>query len=359
MAKTIKFNLILDGKPVRTIQELQENFCIDDILEFYRNGLLQKWLKVRGFDEYLNKVEAISEQKSVIIQLIKIFEIEQSEKEIKEAVYSLEFWQERKIELEEWGKKDKNIREIIAGYHNGYDVLKANILENKNDIAFMKSAAKEILDKYIEIFKIDFATFFQLMKNSAQLFLFAMMTQKKFRESELLTDHYKNELFNLIPQPLHEGKIQKHQKDTNYNWKKITDKMVKIKTINNSSGKVKLRSNGQEYKPDETIGKVFNKGFEFYSYSSSDYVEYTDIVKKDMPSQFRSFSGDTEKYWKDLEPKGKKFLILKMEPGNFIRNAGKNGEELKSENINKKFVVLDGIDYKSNSDSDLLIYMEI
>ncbi len=49
MAKTIKFNLILDDKPVRTIEELQENFCIDDILEFYEKGLLQKWLKVRGY----------------------------------------------------------------------------------------------------------------------------------------------------------------------------------------------------------------------------------------------------------------------------------------------------------------------
>ena len=30
--KQIKFNLILDGKPVRTIEELQDNFNLDDIL---------------------------------------------------------------------------------------------------------------------------------------------------------------------------------------------------------------------------------------------------------------------------------------------------------------------------------------
>ena len=32
MAKTIKFNLICDGKPVRTIEDLQENFSIEDVL---------------------------------------------------------------------------------------------------------------------------------------------------------------------------------------------------------------------------------------------------------------------------------------------------------------------------------------
>lgn len=49
MAKTIKFNLILDDKPVRTIEDLRENFSIEDILELYNNGLLQSWLEVRGY----------------------------------------------------------------------------------------------------------------------------------------------------------------------------------------------------------------------------------------------------------------------------------------------------------------------
>jgi len=66
MAKTIKFNLILDGKPVRDIEGLQENFSIDDILLVYKNGLLEKWLKVRGFEDYLKKVEKINKNKETL-----------------------------------------------------------------------------------------------------------------------------------------------------------------------------------------------------------------------------------------------------------------------------------------------------
>ena len=44
MAKTIKFNLICDQKPVRTIEDLQNNFSIEDVLAYYRNGLLTRWL---------------------------------------------------------------------------------------------------------------------------------------------------------------------------------------------------------------------------------------------------------------------------------------------------------------------------
>jgi hypothetical protein len=48
-----------------------------------------------------------------------------------------------------------------------------------------------------------------------------------------------------------------------------------------------------------------------------------------------------------------------MEEGNFIRNIGNNGEELNAEAINKEFLILDGIDYKSNNADHALIYMVI
>ena len=49
MAKTIKFNLICDNTPVRTIEDLQNNFSIEDVLDYYRNGLLRRDHKARGF----------------------------------------------------------------------------------------------------------------------------------------------------------------------------------------------------------------------------------------------------------------------------------------------------------------------
>ena len=48
MAKTIKFNLVCDGNPVRTIEDLQNNFSIEDVLAYYHNGLLRRGLEVRG-----------------------------------------------------------------------------------------------------------------------------------------------------------------------------------------------------------------------------------------------------------------------------------------------------------------------
>ena len=51
MAKTIKFNLVCDGNSVRTLEDLKNNFSIEDVLEYYKSGLLLRWLNVRGFEE--------------------------------------------------------------------------------------------------------------------------------------------------------------------------------------------------------------------------------------------------------------------------------------------------------------------
>lgn len=77
------------------------------------------------------------------------------------------------------------------------------------------------------------------------------------------------------------------------------------------------------------------------------------------PSHIQSFAGQTEGYWKDLKPKGTRCLIIKMESGNLIRNSGKSGEEMRADEVNGKFPILDGIDYKSNHSYHQLIFMEI
>ena len=90
MAKTIKFNLILDNHPVRNIEELQEHFSIEDMLKYFENGLLLRWLKVRGYEKEYIAVENIGKSlgnKDIIVSLLKIFkmndiDIDDIEKEV-------------------------------------------------------------------------------------------------------------------------------------------------------------------------------------------------------------------------------------------------------------------------------------
>ena len=93
MAKIPKFNLTMDGELVRSIEELQNNFSVDDILNHFESKRLHKWLKSRGFTDYLTKVEAIDyDDKTAIIKpLMDIFEIDYSDEDLSDILDQLKY----------------------------------------------------------------------------------------------------------------------------------------------------------------------------------------------------------------------------------------------------------------------------
>lgn len=356
MAKTIKFNLILDNKPVRTIDELQENFCIDDIQEFYENGLLQKWLKVRGYDEYLKKVDEIKDKKNAIIELIKIFEIETSKDRIEEGIYSLKFKEEKKQRLKELNDKNYEREEVVNTYHDGYEKIKNDLIEHKEDMPRIKSAVKTIYSDYFRLLKIDFVSFFETMEQKSPLTLFAMMMQDGYRNSGLFDDEYKSKLLNLRP-----NNVSKYDSDTDNDWRKITDKPARILQLKDYSNCVGIReSEGmQEFAGNSRKVKKqkFENGFEYRSNSSSDYVLYVEDVSGE--SAFKMFCDETDGYWQDLEGIDTKVMVLSIPSGTKIASPKDLKTEYEKEDVNGKFLILDGLCYKSNTDSESIIYMEV
>ena len=150
MAKTIKFNLSCDNTPVRTIEDLQNNFSIEDVLDYYRNGLLCRWLKVRGYEKELKKVEEIRSEDSmgIIKELIRIFEIPCDPAEVEKSIYILKYKVESESENEQYKQESYKVEGIIEDYRQGYRSLLNTIFENQNDAAQIKAAIQEIVEKY-------------------------------------------------------------------------------------------------------------------------------------------------------------------------------------------------------------------
>ena len=61
MAKKIKFNLQVNGVGISSLEGLQDNFNIEDIMEHFKSGLLMRWLEVQGLDlkKYIQKMKYI------------------------------------------------------------------------------------------------------------------------------------------------------------------------------------------------------------------------------------------------------------------------------------------------------------
>ena len=317
MAKTIKFNLILDDKPVRTIEDLRENFSIEDMLELYNNGLLQRWLDVRGYSEILDQVKSINV--NPIYELIKIFDIECNDGKIKEGVAILEYKNHRKQQFDEYNKLNFKTQAVIDDYHSGYRALIDDIIQNANDMARIKADIKEIGENYIGLFILNFYDLFFELIVKAPLSIFAILMNDKLR-TYFITELNEDIDYNYV---------ECFEYDKCYD--ESLDNFIVVK--------------------EDPTKQVYT--------SIMDYIEKKAMLKKKLGKELKVFSGDTEAYWKDIEPKGKKVMIISMEYGNYIRNAGKFGEELSSEDINGKFVILDGIDYKSNNNYQEILYMEV
>ena len=73
----------------------------------------------------------------------------------------------------------------------------------------------------------------------------------------------------------------------------------------------------------------------------------------------RRYVGKTEEYWKDLEVAKTKVMVLSIPERTFVRSANKPKEELSASDVNGKFLILDGLLYKSNNPQSPIVYMEV
>lgn len=305
MAKTIKFNLICDDKPVRTIEDLQNNFSIEDVLAYYNNKLLHRWLSVRGYTDELDKVLAITCEKpiDIIKELIKVFNILCDDADVEKSVYMLEYLEERKKLCAIYEKGNYETKKIISDYEAKYWQLIEGILENPDDAAIIKANIAEMMANYSWVFGLNHRELFYILGVESGLAIMCL----------LMNEHSRN--YYLPVEIISE------------------DGKVILDTDSNSDKKNMFQA---------IRGMIVTKDFQ-----------------TNLGRNLNSFSGVTDGYWKDLEPKGKNYMIISMDKGDFVRSSGNNGGDLASDDVMNKFVIINGIDYKSNSANHRLLYMEV
>jgi hypothetical protein len=339
MAKTIKFNLICDGKPVRNIDDLRENFSIDDVLNYYENKLLQRWLKVRGYEEELRKVEEISSSKSgdIVKKLISIFDVETTLAVVEENIYILDYRKKREALLREYELKKNEKTSVVADYHAGYYACVSDILENKRDMPKIKAAIGEICENYYHLYLFDYRRLFWIFAEDAPMALFAMLTNDKMRKL-YLPDKSLTEKAKEFEKPVNlERFILQVSSHSSLMTSDVAESHDDLKTFTDFALK------------DTTA--MYNRLIKL--------ITSEDKLKEILGDNLRMFSGETDDYWKDLEPKGNRFMILTMPESSFIRSAGDSKGDLKHSEIDGNFLILDGIDYKSKTETKPLIYMEV
>lgn len=314
MTKPIKFNLNCDGRPIRTLEDLRNNFSVEDILEYYHNGLLCRWLDVRGYTAELKKVKAITKNDDlqVIKELIRDLGVEIEGTTLEEDTYILRYQKEREAFIANYKEKSFEAATIVTDHCIGYQECIRTILESENNIALIKAAIKEIDENYHDLYDLDFRMLFHVFLSCAPMAVFVMLMRENMR-GYYLPESGQEIWYGDCLDGLYWEQSQTYIKE---------DKSAMYKKL------------------CELVGN---------------YSELHNILGVNL----REFAGTTEDYWQDIEPKEKRCLILLMEPGNFVRASNNTGGDMSASDINNQFVILDGIDYKSKNETHKLLYMEV
>ena len=297
MAKTVKFNLILDGFPVRNLEGLREHFSIEDMLEYYNNGLLVKWLDVRGYVEELEKVRAMCTQEdieaaryTIVTELIKIFEIKLDEEQIKEDLAIFSYVDEKKRSLVEYKNNAFETDKIIEDYHANYEALIQHMIDSKDSMALLKADVLEIEKSYMGLFKLDYySVYFKLLKEAPKA-IYALLTRPELRSFYI----------------------------------------------------------------GENVPSQITKSL------NSDIIPLAKICEH-IEGDITVVQRDTQGMWDPIERGDVELMVLYVaSSGAFVKNyQGPLDEKLGSADINGKFVILKGLEYQCNSSSNELVYMEV
>lgn len=197
MAKIPKFNLTMDGELVRSIEELQNNFSIDDILDHFESKRLHKWLKSRGFTDYLTKVEAIEyDDKTAIIKpLMDIFEIDYSDEDLSDILDQLKYVpttaSHTALVPVTTAQADSDkfpvapLSKEVSGSVNldyesqKYDELVNEIINDPENLELIKKNIDLLACKYYAFYSRDALNLFYKLSKHSHLALFAILDNPK------------------------------------------------------------------------------------------------------------------------------------------------------------------------------------
>ena len=155
----VKFYMMFNcGKTqIRTLDDLRENFCIEDVLTHYEDGRLEKWLDVW---RYRPELEAVRELKAsgktnareILAELMRIFGADMDEAEI-----------DSELEVYDYVEERRKFREYMIS--NGLHDLqkKCEDLQNERDV--LKKELNTIRQRFFA-FKDRASRFFSLMSKA-------------------------------------------------------------------------------------------------------------------------------------------------------------------------------------------------
>ena len=214
MKKVRNIPLILGDKKFFNIEDLKNDFNVNDILSSYYNDSLKIWLshKYNDLAEELKKINKLENPKKIIEDIIRIFfkDDENLEAIVKDACFIIE----NTVDIE-----NKDIKLELEYYINQYNSITDSLFSFEiaiDDYESIKESVEKLYNEYNGLFNYYYEYFFYKFYNQKNYYvILSILANEDIRRIFLQNEKIKSDI----------DKMFTHKKEHKYNFKEFKEKL--------------------------------------------------------------------------------------------------------------------------------------
>ncbi|WP_426273726.1 hypothetical protein [Exiguobacterium sp. R-17] len=347
--KPIKFNLLLDGKIVRSLDEMKDNFNIDDIYDLFNKRILQKWLRLQNEVSIAEELELITtvDPKIAIERILAAFGYDpgKMQTEIYAHLYGRTYREEVAVAISE----NKSHAEMIEDYHKNYLYLKEALhnfgLIKDQDTKGFRFDDEEKTFEYLEGVREIVSVLSKISdaKKSRGEFGNEQSSRLLPEQGKLSTNDHSYGAIKATIDEIGAHHLELLKLDISNFFDEFIDEnpIVIMSCLMNVEIREMMLAN-------ERIRSLLRKSCDYHAM----------IHKLEPYLQF--YEGDTEGMWKYLGSTDKKYLVLNITLGK--SRVGEQSDLKKDfghREVNGNYLVLSGLTFKSASATQAIHYLEV
>lgn len=362
--KKIKFCIRINGVPCHTLNDLQQNFYLQDVIELYIQGILTRWLDNNGHKKELSALSEIDTVNDKVVLGQKLAEVlcpEFDKNSLSAALKALEYEAQLSRMAEIVPQGQNGWPDFIQLYHDSFEELLQLISERRADFEFLCHAAVCLVENYWQLVEGGIQNFLARMFDEAPCIFFPLLILGKFRDNG----------YGAIIRKALDGRL--------YSWQFLqwggpddVDRELEELTKENErqSTPKKIASDNDtrgRYLALSAVKKIIGGSFLFRDTCFSEFVDklstnnsnctaktFFRVVKtKDIENFVRTKDG----YYCVTHDSINKYLVIYSAGNQRVRNCGDSDSE--SIQPNGLFPILSKIELTGGYSSSLLVYIEI
>jgi hypothetical protein len=197
MIKKINFFIRINGKPCRTLEDLQSNFYVQDVVALHKGGVLRRWLSCNneeGLAEQIQKLPENEDEAILARELTDMLCPHADESHLEAALHYYSFEKQRKELHTAIQDETKFVRDRMKIYHAGYFKTLQAIAERNHDFSFLCRAATELVDEYWLLIETNRTFFLKFVIKKAPCVLFPLLAMGQFRTNSEEDNNVRKEL---------------------------------------------------------------------------------------------------------------------------------------------------------------------